>query len=283
MTDTEIRDVSDTALWVAAYRAKESARPDAKFHDPMASVLIGERGRAIGETMPGASMMEWVMVLRTIAIDRLIMNAINSGADMVVNLGAGLDTRPYRLDLPTTMKWIEVDFPNIIALKNERLKDHAPKCELQRISLDITQPESRQKLKALTASAQSVVVVSEGLLMYLEPQLVNDLADDLRRMGNVHYWIQDFYSGKMRGGRMSPWRKRLKAAPFKFQPADWVEFFTARQWQIAERIRLIDEAQQLGRRPPFSKWRMLMFMLMPPHIRKRMQERAGYVMFKPVK
>src|SRR5690348_3422212 len=120
MTDNQIRDVSDTALWVAAYRARESARPDAAFHDPLAEVLMGERGKAIGESMPGSTLMEWVMVLRTLAIDRLITNAIKAGADMVVNLGAGLDTRPYRLDIPSSLTWIEVDFPNIIALKNER-------------------------------------------------------------------------------------------------------------------------------------------------------------------
>lgn len=282
MTDTEIRDVSDTALWVAAYRAKESARPDAAFHDPLASVLIGERGKAIGETMPGSSLMEWVMVLRTVAIDRLIMNAISSGADMVVNLGAGLDTRPYRLDLPSSMKWIEVDFPNIVELKNERLKDHAPKCELQRISLDITQREARATLGNIIQSAKSVVVLTEGLLPYLDPQVVNDLADDLRHMGNVHYWIQDYFSGRMRGRSMRPWEKKLAAAPFKFILDDWLAFFTTRHWQVAERIRLVDEARRLGRRPPFPWWRMLMFMLTPPHIRKRMQERNGYVMFKPV-
>ncbi|MES1195492.1 MAG: class I SAM-dependent methyltransferase, partial [Steroidobacter sp.] len=130
-------------------------------------------------------------------------------------------------------------------------------------------------------SARSVIVLSEGLLMYLDPQVVNDLADDLRKMGNIHYWIQDYYSGQMRDGRMRPWRERMKAAPFKFQPADWLHFFTSRHWQVAERILLADEARRLGRRPPFPWWRMLMFMLTLPSIRKRMQERAGYGMFKP--
>ncbi len=231
MIDNQIRDVSDTALWVAAYRAKESARPDAAFNDPLASVLIGERGRLIGESMPGSSLMEWVMVLRTVAIDRLITDAIKTGADMVVNLGAGLDTRPYRLDIPSSLKWIEVDFPNIVELKNERLKDHAPRCELQRISLDITQVESRRKLRDLISSSRSVVVLTEGLLMYLEPESVMILPMICVNMRKVHYWIQDFYNGKMRGGAMRPWRNKLKAAPFKFQPSDWLHFFTSRRWQ----------------------------------------------------
>jgi O-methyltransferase involved in polyketide biosynthesis len=40
-----IRNVSDTARWVAMYRAQESARPDALFHDPWAERLGGDRGR----------------------------------------------------------------------------------------------------------------------------------------------------------------------------------------------------------------------------------------------
>jgi O-methyltransferase involved in polyketide biosynthesis len=39
-----IENVSDTARWVAMYRALESDRPDAHFHDPYARLLAGERG-----------------------------------------------------------------------------------------------------------------------------------------------------------------------------------------------------------------------------------------------
>lgn len=50
-SDYEIKDVSDTALWVAYYRAKESERTDALFRDPLARKLIGERGQKIAENM----------------------------------------------------------------------------------------------------------------------------------------------------------------------------------------------------------------------------------------
>src|SRR6185369_17641435 len=42
-----VSNVSDTARWVATYRAQETARPDALFKDPFAERLAGERGRAI--------------------------------------------------------------------------------------------------------------------------------------------------------------------------------------------------------------------------------------------
>lgn len=50
MDDGLIHDVSDTAFMVATYRAMETQRPDALFHDPLAGKLAGERGRKIVES-----------------------------------------------------------------------------------------------------------------------------------------------------------------------------------------------------------------------------------------
>ena len=44
-----IRNISDTALWAAIYRARESDRPDALFRDPLARRLAGERGGEVVE------------------------------------------------------------------------------------------------------------------------------------------------------------------------------------------------------------------------------------------
>ena len=54
-----IRNVSDTARWVAIYRAMESERPDALFHDPFARRLGGERGEAIAKAMGGSAEVEY--------------------------------------------------------------------------------------------------------------------------------------------------------------------------------------------------------------------------------
>src|SRR5262245_62515245 len=98
MSPPLIQDVSDTARWVAVYRAEESARSDALFHDPFAAQLAGERGRAIAARAPRAS--SFAMVARTKLIDDLVAASIAEGCDRVVNLAAGFDTRPYRLALP---------------------------------------------------------------------------------------------------------------------------------------------------------------------------------------
>src|SRR5689334_9781092 len=99
--DDPLRDVSDTAPWVAMYRAFESERPDAHFRDPYARRLAGERGERILRSLPRGPAGAWALVVRTALIDEIVQRVIrDEGADTILNLAAGLDTRPWRLDLP---------------------------------------------------------------------------------------------------------------------------------------------------------------------------------------
>ena len=125
--DPGIGDASDTALWSAAYRAREPERAGALFQDPLAGRLAGDRGRELARKMTGAEQFEWMTVVRTVVIDRYLQEAIARGVDTVVNLGAGLDTRPYRMTLPASLSWVEVDMPKIVALKEDRLAGETPR------------------------------------------------------------------------------------------------------------------------------------------------------------
>jgi methyltransferase (TIGR00027 family) len=122
--------------------AKESERPDALFRDPLSLKLAGERGQRIMMDLwgsnwagaPHARIMIWQVALRTHIIDRFIETAIGQGTDAILNLGAGLDTRPYRMAVPNTLQWIEVDYPHVIDLKDSELSAEHPRCNLERIS-----------------------------------------------------------------------------------------------------------------------------------------------------
>ena len=116
-----IRNISDTALWVAVFRARETERPDALFQDPFARKLAGERGEQIAKDMRQGMRHEWPYTARTVRFDQIVTEQIKQGTDMVINLAAGLDTRPYRMDLPSSLKWIEVDFPAMIDYKEKSL------------------------------------------------------------------------------------------------------------------------------------------------------------------
>ena len=117
MNISKFKDVTDTALWIAAYRAEESMRNDALFKDPYASLLIGDTGTILAKRTQGSRYTAWSVIIRTLIIDKFILDLIPNDIDTVINLGAGLDTRPYRLGLPKNLRWIEIDFPTIIKLK----------------------------------------------------------------------------------------------------------------------------------------------------------------------
>src|SRR5258708_13110317 len=166
--DSSITHVTDTALWLAHFRAIESQRAAPVFHVPLASLLCGNRGRQIARSIPRASMVEWGTVLRTSAIDRLIYEALQSGVDTVLNLGAGLDTRPYRMKLPATLRWIEMDFPDIVGLKNSKLAEYKPDCELERVALDLLdRPPRNTLLSPYPTPPTTILVITEDVLTYL--------------------------------------------------------------------------------------------------------------------
>ena len=90
MTEKQaIEHVSDTALWVAMYRAMETDRADAHFRDPLARTLAGERGAAILAGMPDGKSTAWPMIVRTAVFDEMILKAVRErGVKVVVNLAA---------------------------------------------------------------------------------------------------------------------------------------------------------------------------------------------------
>src|ERR1700690_1306737 len=175
-----VRGVSDTARWVAYFRALETLRPDALFRDPYAERLAGKHGFQIANTLTGGNKQEWAWVARTYLFDRFLSRAIQEGADLVLNLAAGLDARPYRMNLPDTLQWVEVDFPEIVAYKEEILANEKPRCRLERVSLDLADLPARRELFApLDARAAKAVIATEGLLIYFTADAVGSLATDL--------------------------------------------------------------------------------------------------------
>src|ERR1700732_783660 len=175
-----VRGISDTARWVAYFRARETERPDALFRDPYAERLAGEHGFQIANTLTDGNKHEWAWVARTYLFDQFLSRAIQDGADLVVNLAAGLDARPYRMNLPATLQWVEVDLLDIVSYKEEILGNEKPRCRLERIALDLSDVAGRRALFAkLDARAANVVVASEGLLIYFAADEVASLAKDL--------------------------------------------------------------------------------------------------------
>ena len=191
-SESPIRNVSDTARWVAVYRARETERPDAVFRDPFARRLAGERGEQIARTMRFAEKNSWPFVARTWLVDRIVAEQVRAGVDMVINLAAGLDARPYRMELPSSLQWVEVDLPEILAHKEEILGVEKPRCALERIKLDLSDAVARRELfSALGRRAKRALVITEGLIVYLDEAEVSALATDLAAQPAFQFWVID--------------------------------------------------------------------------------------------
>jgi methyltransferase (TIGR00027 family) len=244
-----IRNVSDTARWVAVYRAEETERPDALFRDPFARRLAGEQGEQIAKAMPFGDAMSWSMVTRTVLIDDLVREEVAAGVDTVINLAAGLDTRPYRMLLPPSLKWIEVDLPEILAYKEEILAGEKPVSSLERIRLDLSEMQARRELFAdLGRRSNRALVITEGLLIYLTSEEVAELAKDLAVPASFQSWILDLISpGGLNMLRNSMHRELAQSAPFKFAPPEGPNFFVPYGWTPIAVHSLLKNAARLKR------------------------------------
>jgi methyltransferase (TIGR00027 family) len=262
----------------------ESERPDALFHDPYARRLAGTRGEQVLAGMPKGKAFAWPMIVRTAVMDELILRAIERDrVDTVLNLAAGLDTRPYRLRLPPSLRWIEVDFPDVIAYKKEQLAGERPASALEHVGIDLTDVDRRRAFFARVGSAaRQVLVVSEGLLIYLAPEQVATLAADLAAPPSFRWWLIDLASPRLLKMMEKTWGPILVAgnAPFRFAPAEGTRFFEPYGWREAEFRSTWEESIRLKRTMRLAWLWTLIGHLMPKAKREEGRRFSGIVLLQ---
>lgn len=280
--DTLIKHVSDTALWVSYYRSLESYESDPLFRDDLAKKLAGERGERIAHHMGSTSRYtHWNVVIRTLIIDQFVRDQVASGVDTIVNLGAGLDTRPYRMGLPKSVQWIEVDYPHMIEYKDRVLHDEVPTVSLRRISLDLSDRTERQKLfTQINRDAKKALVITEGVIIYLSEQQVAELAEDLGNQPHFQFWIAEYLSKDVyRHFQNRKRMEKMKNAPFEFFPQDWFGFFKNKGWKIHEIRYLGEEGNRVNRKMPIPLWAKIVSSFIPKNQKKKFQRQMGYAIF----
>jgi len=279
-----ISHVSDTARWVAVYRAMESARPDALFRDPFAAKLAGEQGERIVDGMKYGRRTAWAMIVRTQVFDEEILDTITrEKVDLVLNIAAGLDARPWRLDLDPELRWVDVDFPEILAYKAGIIGDAKPKCHYESRGVDLRIAADRDALFAeLGANAKRVLVIAEGLLIYLTPADVEALARALAAVPSFGWWIIDLANPILIEFMSKSWGQEVQRgnAPFQFAPAEGTAWFTPMGW-MERRVRYNAlEARRLKREMQGAAIWRIFGLLMPKKKREAMEQMAATVTFE---
>jgi methyltransferase (TIGR00027 family) len=251
--------VSVTALWTAAERARESARPDRLFHDPWAKALGGSEGEQALLAMEAASPQSVgnsaAIAIRSRFIDDALLTLLRNGEiSQVVIVAAGMDARAIRLELSPDLVLFELDQPDLLALKQARLEAIGASSRCKRVSVgaDVTQQWPDQLTRAGFVPGKPVIWLAEGLFVYLIESDVHRLLDTMGKLSVPGSWIIADVVG--RSLLESPWfigwldALRAKGVPWRFGTDDPETLLSEHGWH-ADVTRYGEEGANFGRWP----------------------------------
>lgn len=159
--------VSETARWTAASRARESARADRLFADPLAGangfMMLDRANESTGGDNP-------FVPIRTRWLDERISDAVGAGGiRQVVLLAAGLDTRAFRFSWPDGVVLYEMDRPDLLTAKQATLDQvgATPACRRRTVGTDLAGDWTHAIRAAGHSCDEPTLWISEGLLVYL--------------------------------------------------------------------------------------------------------------------
>ena len=246
-----MKPISKTAFYCCGVRMQDAERDKPVCGDTYAKVFMNEQGLQILETFKDETRPNTSNVARHRLIDDLLREELIANPNLtVVIIGAGFDTRAFRLQGGT---WIELDEPQVITYKNERLPAANSENELQRISIDFATDSLEQKLAGY-AGRSPVTIVIEGVLMYLEEAVIGKLLETLHHLFPRHRLICDLMTKEFLEKNAGTIHEKLTGmgAAFKFTIDNPEELFLKNGYRQLETIPVIEKALlfEAGEIPP---------------------------------
>ena len=170
-TQIQLTKVQETLLITLYAKAIDNRSKNPVLHDAKADQLVGMTNYDFTKLNSWGN--DNLIVVRAKQYDDWIQEFITSNSDCVVlNLGCGLDTRITRIDPPSTIRWFDVDFPDVIQLRRNFYADHPG---YQMVESSITDPAWLAKIP----NRQPALIVAEGVLEYLTGEEVKILLNGL--------------------------------------------------------------------------------------------------------
>jgi len=254
-------DVAATARTTASIRARETARADALFRDPLAEVLAGPEAMAAFGAMPEAvqARSSLYTIMRTRVFDDWLTSttAAAAGLAQVVLLGAGFDSRAFRLDWRTGVALWELDQAALLAAKEAILAPSAPLpgCTRTTVAVDFADAEWPAALQAAGFRPElQTAWLAEGLFPYLTPHVAASVLDAAAALSATASQfaadLVDEDSVAARNQYLARLRElgpAVKGAPFQFGTNDPTQFLAAHGWSTLTIVEPADVAARFGR------------------------------------
>jgi methyltransferase (TIGR00027 family) len=223
----------------------DAEHPRSLCNDHFSKRFMDERGMQIFEPFKSETMPNISNTVRCHIIDESIRSQLIEHPDsLIVSVGAGFDTRPYRLK---GGHWVEVDESQIITVKNEKL--HIKECtnKLTRISIDFSNETLTEKLAAYR-DQKKVIIVIEGVFMYLENEAIEATIKQLQTLFPKHILLCDLMTKKMFEKFAQSVHDKLVTAGASFtkRPDDPSAIFKSLGYAESSRAPMFKKAAELG-------------------------------------
>ncbi len=168
METVELNGVPETMLQTMYARAVYSQKPGHKFYDGKAIEIAKALDYDFSRAEKDAAMSSGVLA-RTILLDRMVRQFVDEHPNgTVVNIACGLDTRFYRVD-NGSIRWYDLDLPETIAVRRRFLREDG------RVSMIVCSAMNPSWAECITPDQEKVLVVIEGLSMYLTQRDVRQI------------------------------------------------------------------------------------------------------------
>jgi O-methyltransferase involved in polyketide biosynthesis len=155
------------------------------------------------------------------------------------------------MDLPSSLRWVEVDHPSLIERKAAQLIGEVPACPVERVGLDLADRDAcRELFDRIWTTPARAMVSTEGVIGGLNVDEASGLADDIHAQPGCESWVIDYFSPRLLAAYQED--QPHPNVPVRFDPPSWETFFAGRSWRIQEIRFLGEESERLHRPIPLS-------------------------------
>ncbi|MDH3900108.1 MAG: class I SAM-dependent methyltransferase [Gammaproteobacteria bacterium] len=237
--------ISNTAFYCCGVRMDDAKRNQPVCNDVYADRFMDERGMKIYEPFRSEKMPNISNITRCRIIDDYVsIELTDNNSVNIITIGAGFDTRPYRI---TGGNWIEVDEPQIISYKNKKLPIEECKNPLRRISIDFASETLAGKLEDVDKSLHTVIVI-EGVFMYLDSGSIENTLREIQQMLPEHVLFCDLMTKNFFNKFAKSVHSKLVATGGRF--TDRIDnpekIFILNKYKLIERVPMFNRAGELG-------------------------------------
>ena len=183
-----MKPISNMAFYCCGVRMQDAALESPVCGDVYAKLFMNDYGRRIYDKFKEETISNASIIVRHRIIDEVLRHLLLSRPNLcLVTIGAGFDSRPYRL---TGGTWFELDEPQVIAYKNERLPISECPNPLHRVAINFCTDSLEKKLSHISHCGP-IVFILEGVFIYLNENEIRKLLEIFNHLFPEHLLVCD--------------------------------------------------------------------------------------------